>query len=107
MDAAFRTATHIGRHGTVTLPGRCDQAIGIARIHDDIGDTGPFACGQDEVPAFTAIGGLVEATLAAGGPERALGGDPDRIAVIGVDEDFGDVLGGFQAKMVPALTAVA
>ena len=49
---------------------------------------------------------LVEAALAAFGPERALGRDVDDVGVARVDEDPADVLGLGEAHVRPGLAAV-
>ena len=42
---------------------------------------------EHPLPALAAVDGLVEAAVAAGGPQRALGGDPDDVGVPRIDDD--------------------
>ena len=58
------------------------------------------------LPGLAAVGRLVEAALAAGGPERSLRGDVDDVRVARIDDDLGDVLGLLEAHVRPALAAV-
>ena len=57
-------------------------------------------------PGLAAVGGLVEAAVAARRPQRALRGDVDRVAVLRVDDDAADVLGALEADVRPRPAAV-
>src|SRR5207253_7121363 len=71
-----------------------------------VGDAGVFADVEDLLPELAAVGGLVEAAVATGRPERALRGDVDDIAVARIDDDLADVLGFGEADVLPRLAAV-
>src|SRR5262249_35931053 len=62
--------------------------------------------GEPFLPGAGAVNGLVEAAVAAGRPQRALGGDVDDVGVARVDDDLGDVLGLLEADVLPALATV-
>ena len=62
---------------------------------------------QHLLPGLAAVGGLVEAAVAAGAPQRSLGGDVDDVRVARIDDDLADVLGVLQADVLPADAAVA
>src|SRR5262249_6728781 len=51
-------------------------------------------------------GRLEQAAVAAGAPQRPLGGDVDDVGVARVDQDFADVLGVLEADVLPGLAAV-
>jgi hypothetical protein len=88
------------------LVGRGVQGVGIAGIHPHLVGAGVVIHVQDALPGVTAVGGLVQAAVAAGAPEWALGRDVDHVGVARIDGDAADVLGFGQADVGPALTAV-
>src|SRR5262249_53482527 len=61
---------------------------------------------QHLLPGLAAVGGFVQPAVAAGVPERALGGDVDHVGVARVDDDAADVLRVLQADVAPGLAAV-
>src|SRR5207244_425830 len=83
-----------------------DQHIGIARIEHDVGDAGVLADIEHLVPGLAAVDGLVEATIAAGIPQRSLGRDVDDVRIARIDEDLADVFGILEADVLPRLAAV-
>src|ERR1039457_719022 len=83
------------------------QDVGIARVHDHIGHAGVIAH-FDEAgrPGLAAIGGLVEAALAAAFPEWTGGGHVDHVGVAWVDGDAGDMFTLAQAHVAPGAAGV-
>src|SRR5262249_59115205 len=71
-----------------------------------IGDGGVVADIEDLLPELAAVGGLVETAVAAGRPERPLGGDIDNVAVARIDDDLADVLRPREADVLPRLAAI-
>ena len=57
-------------------------------------------------PGLAAVGGLVDAALVVVVPEVAGGAGVDGVAVLGIDQDLGDVFGILQADVGPVLAAV-
>jgi hypothetical protein len=47
---------------------RREKRVRIAGVENDIGDAGVLADGEDALPGLAAIGGLVQAAVAAGAP---------------------------------------
>src|SRR6185436_18710065 len=82
------------------------EDVGVARVHHDLGDAGVLADEEHGVPRLAAVGGLVEPALAAGLPERALGGHVHHARIPRVDDDPADVLGALEAHVLPALAGV-
>src|SRR5262249_10541204 len=106
VDAALGAAVDERPDVPPALVGGVEQDVRVARGEDDVGHAGGRAGGDDLLPGLAAVGGLVEAAVPAGGPERALGGDVDDVGVARVDEDAADVLGALQADVAPGLAAV-
>src|SRR5262249_12278941 len=106
VQRTFGTAIDQGPDVAAALVGGGDQDVGVARVHDHVGDAGVLADVEDLLPELCAVGGLVEPAGAAGGPEGLLGGDVDDVGVARVDDDLADVLGGGQADVAPGLAAV-
>ncbi len=80
VEARFGAAVDQGEDVAPALVGSGDQGVGVARVHDHVGDAGVLADRENGRPGLASVGRLVEATVAAGGPERALGGDVDGVA---------------------------
>ena len=106
VDGALRAAVDQRPDVPAALVGGGEQHVGVARIEDDVGDAGVLADGQHLLPGLAAVGGLVQAAVAARPPERSLGGDVDDVGVARVDDDLADVLGLLQAHVLPDLAAV-
>jgi hypothetical protein len=88
------------------LVGSGVENVGIAWIHEDLGDTGVFTDSEDSFPSQAAIGGFVEAAIAAGRPEGALGGDVNDFGIARVNKNPLDVFGMFEAGARPGFAAV-
>src|SRR5262249_24583528 len=80
--------------------------IGIARVEDDVGDAGVGADVKHALPRLAAVGRLVQAAVAARPPERPLCRDVDGVGVAWVEEDLADVLGLFEAHLLPRFAGV-
>src|SRR5262245_10993840 len=106
MDRALGPAVDEGSKRSAALIRRRDDDVGVARIEDDVADTGVLGDLQHLVPGLAAVGRLVEATVAAGRPERSLCGDIHRIAILRIDDDAPDMFGGFQADVGPRSATV-
>src|ERR1700724_1369679 len=78
----------------------------VARIHAQVGAPGVVADGEHPLPGLAAVGGLVDAAVAAGRPQRPLGGDVDDVGVARIDHDAGDVLRALEAEVLPVPAAV-
>src|ERR1019366_6872497 len=105
-DAGLRaTGHHHAGIAAALVSGRVDH-VGIARIDIDIGDAGVFGDLEQGLPRLAAIGGLVQAAVAAGRKKRPLSGHPHDVGVALVDEDFGDVLGVFEPHVLPGAAGV-
>jgi hypothetical protein len=89
-----------------SLVGRGIKYIRIPRIDLDVGDPGVLVDAKRLRPVLAGIGGLVEAPLATGRPERPLGRHIDHVAVPWVDHDLADVLGGLEPHPLPGPAAV-
>src|SRR5262249_53755864 len=85
---------------------RGEQHVGVTRVEDDVVDPRVLADVQNAIPALSAGGGLVQPAVAAGPPQRPLGGDVDGVAVARVDDDLADVLRLLQPDLLPAGAAV-
>ena len=107
VDAGLRSRVHQRGHRAVALVRRGVEHVGVARIEQDVGDPGPGSGGQHGLPGHAVVGRAEEPTLAALGPERALGCDEDHSAPARVDQDARDVLGLLEAELLEALAAVA
>ena len=105
-DARLRTAVHEGRDGAVLLVQRGVEHVRVARVRDHLVRARVRPGCQDLPPGRAAVGGLVDAALAARRPERALGRDPERVTVLGVHDDAPDVLRCLEAPRLPAPPAV-
>ncbi len=88
------------------LPRGGDQHVGVARVHDHIGDAGPLVGLQDAGPGLPAVGGLVEPAVAAAVEHRPLGGHVHDVGVARVDQDLGDVLGIGEPHVAPGAAGV-
>ena len=106
VECALRTAVDQCPDMPAALVGGGHQHVGIARIEDHVGDAGVVADREHLLPVLTAVGGLVEPAVAAGSPERPLGGHVDDVRVPWVDDDLADMLGLLEAHLLPAFAAV-
>ena len=106
MDRALRPAVDQREEMTAALIRRGHEHVGVAGIDDHVGHAGVLRDLQHLRPRLPAIGRLVEAAVAARGPQRALGGHVDGVAVFRIDDDAADVLGGVEPDVGPRSPAV-
>src|SRR6185295_12882056 len=106
VDAALGAAVDQGPDVAAPLVGGGVEHVGVARVHHHVGDAGVLADRQHLLPGLAAVGGLVEAAVAARRPQRALGRHVDGVRVAGIDEDLADVLGTLEPDVLPTLAAV-
>src|SRR5205085_5057846 len=71
-----------------------------------VGDAGVLADVEDLVPGFAAVGRLVQAAVSAWSPQRPLRRHVNNVRIFRIDRDPPDVLGIFQANILPTLAAV-
>src|SRR5262249_31476430 len=88
------------------LPGGGEHHVGVVRRLGNVGSAGVFADGEDGLPGLAAVGGFVEAAVAAGAPERTLRSDEDYVGIAGIDENPADVLALFESHVTPGFAAV-
>ena len=107
VERAFRAAVNHAEVAALALVGGRQQDIGIARVHDDVAASGVVA-DFDEAgrPGLAAVGGLVQAALAAALPEGAGGGHVHHVGIARVHHDAGDVLGELEAHVAEGAPAV-
>jgi hypothetical protein len=101
-----RTAVDQRPHLAEALVGARVEHVGIARIEHHLVDAGVVVHVQDAVPRLAAVGGLVEAAIAARAPQRALGSGVHHVAVARINCDLPDVLGVLEPDVRPRLAAV-
>ena len=80
--------------------------VRLAGLEHDVADAGVVADVEDARPGRAAVGRLVEAALAARGPQRPLRRDVDDVRVARIDEDLADVLGVLEPHVLPGLAGV-
>src|SRR6185369_15001819 len=80
--------------------------VGIRWIHRDVRHAGVFANGEDGLPGFARVGGLIQAAISARPPERPFCGNVHNVAVARIDNDPANVFGFFQSKILPALATI-
>ncbi len=105
-QCALRSAVNQRVVFALSLVGGGQQNIGIARVHDHVGNAGVFADLDETGPVLAAISGFVEAAIAAALPQGSGGRDVNHVAIARVDENFGNVLGLAQAHVVPGTSAI-
>ena len=101
-DAAAGTAAVHAPLLPPALVGRGVERLVVQRIHHQVGRPGVVVHVQRAGPGLAAVGGLVDAALAAGSPQVAGRGDVDDVEVDRIDDDAGDLLAGAQAHVLPA-----
>ena len=106
VDARFGAAADERGDAAAALIGGGVDDVGIGGVELGRSDARVFGDREDEGPGLAAVGGLVEAALAARGPERALGRDVNDVGIARVDQDPADVLGLGEAHVGPGLAAV-
>src|SRR5678815_5152310 len=83
-----------------------EQNLGVLGIENDVADARVVVDEERPGPGGAAVGGLVDATIAALAEERALRRDIHRIGIARVDDDFADVLGLLEAGALPGLAGI-
>ena len=68
VNGRFRPAADLGENMAPALFGRSDDQFGIARIHDHAVNAGILADIENFFPVQAAVGGLVQAAIAARAP---------------------------------------
>ena len=90
----------------LALVARDQQDLGIGRVHRDLDDAGHGIDLEHPRPALAAVGGLVEAALVVRAPQASEGRHVDRVRIVGVDGDLGDLERLLEARVVPGQAAV-
>src|ERR1022692_1064396 len=99
------TYTTLESRGSTTMRAMCYG--GIARVHEDVAAAGVVAdFDQAGGPGLAAVGGLIQAALAAALPERPGGGHVHHVGIARIHHDAGDVLGEFESHVVEGAPAV-
>src|SRR5215470_2657649 len=80
--------------------------VRIVWIDGDVGDACVLADAENALPGLAAIGGFVEATLAARSPQRTLRCDVNDVRVFRIDRDAADVFGSSESDVAPRAPAV-
>ena len=93
VDRRLGAAVDQRPHVPAALVGRRVQHVGVARVEVDLADARVRATVEHGVPGPAAVGGLVQAAVAARRPQRSLGRHVDHVGVARVDADHADVLG--------------
>ncbi len=106
VDGRAGPAADLGEDMAAALVGRGVEDVGIARVEMDLADAGVLVDGEHGRPGLAAVGRLVDAAVAAGAPQRAVGRDVDDVRVAGIYGDRADVLGGLEADVGPGGAAV-
>src|SRR5205807_1887611 len=85
-NPAFGTAAdHLSDRAAPLVRRRIDH-VGVLRIEHDVADSRVVTDVKHALPLRAAVDRLVEAALAAGGPQRALRGDVDDVRVARIDQ---------------------
>src|ERR1035438_3436670 len=90
-------------------PRTCVQVLpaSMERVHDNVAAAGVVAdFDQAGGPGLAAVGGLVQAALAAALPERSGGGHVHHVGIARIHHDAGDVLGELESHVVEGAPAV-
>ena len=83
------------------LVGHGEHHVGIVRVDGHIADAGVLADLQHLAPGRPAVGGLVQAALASGRPQGAVGCDEDHLRVARIDDDAPNLLRSLQPEIPP------
>ena len=106
-EAAARTAGAEGPTLAAEIPHRGIDRVRFQRAHGQHAAAGrSIAARQHFAPRLAAVAGLVDAALVVVVPQMAGGTRVNRVAVLRIDQDPGDVLGILQADIGPVLAAV-
>ena len=106
VDARARPAVDHRPLVPAALPRRRVHHVRVARVEVDFVDARVLVDFEDPLPGVSAVGGAVEAALAARRPERSLRRDEDGARVVGVDRDHADVAGRLQPHVRERTPAV-
>src|SRR5580700_10038271 len=88
------------------LPHARKECVGIVRIHDQVGTSGPLVDEKHLLPRLSAIGGLENAPLMPRFIDLANRADVDDVGVLSIDHNFGDVPGLLQSYVLPAVSSI-
>ena len=105
-QAAARPAAVEAEGGSPPLIGRGVEHVRIRRIDGDVGGTGVVVDLQRARPGRAAVGGPVDAAIAARSPDRSLRGHVGDGRVRRVQRDPADVPAGPQSDVGPGLAGV-
>ena len=107
VNAASRSAVDQGPNVPAPLIAGRKDTIAVARIDDELVDTGVLIDRQNQTPALAAVARLIQAAVTAGAPERSLRGNQHRVRILWVDPDLTDVARVRQSLVAPRHAAVA
>ena len=106
-QGAAGAAVNDSEIGALALMRGCQQHIRILGIHHHVGAAGVFVHLDEALrPGLAAVGGLVEAAIAAALPQGALRRHVDHVGIARVHDDAGDVFGRLQSHVVECSAAV-
>src|SRR5688572_1362192 len=106
MHTRSRPTRDEAARATLALPCCRDEDVGVARIHLHVVGAGPVVYVEYSRPRCSAIGRLVDATLAPLAPDRTLRRDVDNVGVSRVDQDAADMFAFLEADVFPRAAAV-
>src|ERR1017187_12607 len=89
------------------IPHGCVDGLGILRGHRQHAASGrTIRSGEHFAPGLAAVAGLVNAAFVVIVPQVAGGACVYDVAVLGIDQNLGDVFGILEAGVLPVLAAV-
>jgi len=100
------SAGHDGRQIPLPLMGHRVEHIGVQRIHMQLPTPGVITRMENVGPCLAPIRRLEDAPVTAGLPVRPIGGDPDSVRILRVDDDLTDLLRLPEAFVGPARPAI-
>ena len=103
--AARATAVHAPLRAPALVGGGVEHLV-VGGIHHQLGGAGFVVHVQRALPRETAVGGLVDAALAARRPQIAEGRHVHDVEVDGIDQDARDLLRRAQTHVLPRAAAV-
>ena len=83
-----------------------EHLVRVLRVLDELGDAGVLVHVEDLPPGLATVGGLVDAALRAGRPDRAHGAHPEGVRIVRVQDDPVDLAGLLEAHELPGRAAV-
>ena len=88
------------------VPGAGVQSFGIPGIDDQVDDASLFTDKQRLPPGFSSVVAGIQSLLAVALKRQAHGAHVNALRIAGIDDDFGNDPGGFEANFSPALPSV-